>query len=136
MAEFTTLREDVQDITRQILEIQYADEQRKVKEEDEIIVDTVRNVRGVDKRYDYTLEQLAEIIGIGDAPHPAKAAGNIYYKAIEKFTKHQYILLQFEKAKKLGFTTEEAEEYAALQYSLEIQSGNNLTSVVRGMING
>jgi hypothetical protein len=135
MLKYTTAREDVEDITNQILAIQDADERRKVEEVLEESLDIPRKGRGVDKRYEYTLGDLAEMIGVGDAANPAKRAENIYSEGIKNFVRNQHIILHFEKAKKFGFTTEEAEDYAALQYCLDIQSGN-IKHTIRRMLRG
>ena len=124
MLKYTTAREDVEDITNQILAIQAADEGSLAEERIEESLDIPRKERGVDKRYEYTLRELAEMIGVGDAANPAKRTENIYSEGIKNFVKNQHIMLHFEKAKKFGFTAEEAEDYAALQYCLDIQSGN------------
>jgi hypothetical protein len=70
-----------------------------------------------------------------DHADPAKRAEAIYSEGVKNFVKNQHIMLHFEKAKRIGFTTEEAEDYAALQYYLDIQNGN-IRHAVRGMLNG
>jgi hypothetical protein len=135
MLKYTTAREDVEDITNQILAIQAADEGGQAVGVIKESLDTPRKERGVDKRYEYTLRDLADIIGVGTAANPAKRAENIYSEGVKNFVKNQHIILHFEKAKKFGLTTEEAEDYAALQYCLDIQSGNIKHTIGR-MLNG
>ena len=134
MLKYTTLREDVQDITNGILAIQAADELREAEELGEESIDIPRNGRGVGKRYEYTLKELGEMMGLEHAD-PAKRAETIYAEGVKNFVKNQHIMLHFTKAKRIGFTTEEAEDYASLQYCLDIQSGN-IKNAVRRMLNG
>jgi hypothetical protein len=135
MLKYTTAREDVEDITNQILAIQAADEAVIAEEEREESLDIPRKGRGVDKRYEYTLTELAEMIGVGGHANPAKRTENIYSEGVKNFVKNQHIMLHLEKAQKFGFTAEEAEDYAALQYCLDIQSGNIKHTIGR-MLNG
>jgi hypothetical protein len=134
MFKYTTAREDVEDITNQILAIQAADEGGLAEEEIEESLDMPRKERGVDKRYEYTLKELAVMIGVENHANPAKRTENIYSEGVKNFVKNQHIMLHFEKAQKFGFTTEEAEDYAALQYCLDIQSGN-IKHTIRRMLN-
>ena len=136
MLKYTTAREDVKDITNQILAIQAADETRRANNDIEESLDIPRNVRGVDKRYEYTLNQLAVLIGVGDAPHPAKRVGNIYYSAIKNFIKNQYFIMHIERAERSGMTPVEADEYVSLLYSLELEAGRDIIDIVRRLING
>lgn len=131
MLKYTTAREDVEDITNHILAIQAAEEGGL----DEESLDTTRKERGVDKRYEYTLKELAEMIGAGDAANPAKRAENIYSEGVKNFIRNQHIILHFTQAKKLGATTEEAEDYAALQYALDIKNGI-VKKAVKRLLNG
>ena len=135
MLKYTTAREDVEDITNQILAIQAADEGDLAKEEVEESLDTPRKERGVDKRYEYSLKELSVMIGVENHASPAKRTENIYSEGVKNFVKNQHIMLHLEKAQKFGFTTEEAEDYAALQYCLDIQSGN-IKHTIRRMLNG
>jgi len=136
MLKYTTLREDVKDITNQILAIQAADEAQQAMEDGEESVDTPRKGRGIDSRYDYSLKQLAEIMGLSDAPHPEKRAGTLYDRAIRNYTKNQYLMLNIQIAEKLGLTPDEADEYVSLLYALELENGRDIVESIRGIING
>jgi plasmid stabilization system protein ParE len=135
MLKYTTAREDVEDITKQILAIQAADEASLAEEEVEESIDIPRKGRGVGKGYEYTLTELAEMIGVQNHANPAKRTENICSEGVKNFVKNQHIMLHFEKAKRIGFTTEEAEDYAALQYYLDIQNGN-IKNSIRRMLHG
>jgi plasmid stabilization system protein ParE len=135
MLKYTTAREDVEDITNQILAIQAEDERQKAEELVEESIDIPRKGRGVGKGYEYTLKELAVFVGAENHADPAKRTESIYSEGVKNFIKNQHIMLHFEKAKRIGFTTEEAEDYAALQYCLDIQSGNIKHTIGR-MLNG
>jgi len=136
MLKYTTAREDVEDITNQILAIQAADERQEAEELVEESIDIPRKERGVDKRYEYTLTQLADMLGVGDAPNPAKRAGTIYDRAIKRYIKNQYLMINIQIAERSGMTPAEADEYVVLLYALELENGRDMISSIRGMING
>jgi len=133
--DYTTAREDVQDITNQILAIQAADEGQWV-ESWELPLDTPISVRGTDKRYEYSLKEIAGMIGLENNPHPAKRVGNIYYASLKNFIKNQYFILHLEQAQRSGMTPAEADDFVALLYSLELQSGSDLKAIIWRMIDG
>jgi hypothetical protein len=135
MLKYTTAREDVEDITNQILAIQAADELAKAEALAEESLDTPCNGRGAGKLFNYTLKDIADMIGVGDQANPAKRAGEVYTTGVRNFIKNQHIILHFEKAKILGLTDKDAEEYASLQYCLDLKSGNVKTTVER-LLNG
>jgi hypothetical protein len=95
-------------------------------------IDIVSKGRGAADGHDYTLKEIASEVGLADSAYPAQNVKKVLIKARKKFIRNYAFMLISDCAMAAGFNEEDAVEFAAQSYLLDIASGKSDTEILRG----
>ena len=92
----------------------------------------MNKVRGKGKDFECSLLEIASSIGLENNKYPSANVQKIIKSSQEKFIRNYIFMTIYDVAKKVGFQSDEAVDFAAQSYYLSRSKGETDIEILRG----